>query len=187
MRTVAEDISDPILPVLEWSKDSEILRKQIEAVLASKHSRKPSKKKKSAKKHTKPKPEPQEVQRFWEQEPWQENFISTLPPYIHCAGEDFAKGTFKRSRDLALNYPHIQVNSPCRKVWLPFDLDSSDAVRAHKAAGLPAPNIVVENMANGGKRQASHGRLGIARRRQTAKLKVRQSPSQDRGGFRGGG
>jgi hypothetical protein len=48
-----------------------------------------------------------------------------------------------------LNYPHIQVNSPCRKVWLPFDLDSSDGVRAHEAAGLPAPNIVVENMANG--------------------------------------
>jgi len=146
MRAVADDVS---LQILEWSKDQEILRRQIEAVLGKRSSPKLAKKKKPTKHNAKPRREPKQIQRFWENEPWQENFISTLPPYIQCAGEDFAKGTFKRSRDLALNYPHIQVNSPCRKVWLPFDLDSSDAVRAHEAADLPAPNIVVENMANG--------------------------------------
>ena len=74
--------------------------------------------------------------------------MDTLPAYIDCAG-DFRHGTFKRQRDLALNFPHIQFNSPIRKVWLTFDVDREDAATAHERAGVAVPNLVMQNPDNG--------------------------------------
>jgi hypothetical protein len=131
----------------EWSADPEIRRQQIEAVLGR---RKPLKKR-AQKKRSKPKlpGERAPVQRFW-YEPEREKFLATLPPYIDCAGDDLrTRGTYRRHRDLAINFPLIQFNSPYRRRWLPFDLDRSNAATAFDDAAVAMPNVIMINPANG--------------------------------------
>lgn len=89
---------------------------------------------------------------FWPLLPWQQGFVDTLPAYMDCAA-DFEHGTFRRQRDLALGFPHIQVNSHGCKRWMPFDIDRKDAEKAHERSGIAAPNLIMLNPASG------HGHL----------------------------
>ncbi len=101
-----------------WSTGPEIWPKQFEAALAARGFNRSGAAKPRPRKVKWAKPrEIGEGKTFWPLLPWQQAFVDTLPAYIDCAG-DFRHGTFKRQRDLALNFPHLQFNSPIRKVWL---------------------------------------------------------------------
>jgi Replicase family/Primase C terminal 1 (PriCT-1) len=132
-----------------WSTDPEIWPKQFEAALAAKGFHRSRAVRARPRKAGRAKPrEISEGTAFWQFLPWQQAFVATLPAYMDCAG-DFRLGTFKRERDLALNFPHIQFNSPTRKVWLPFYVDREDAETAHERAGVAVPNLIIKNPENG--------------------------------------
>ena len=68
---------------------------------------------------------------------------------MDCAADFKQHGTFRHQRDLATGYPHIQVNSPGSKRWIPFDLDYKGVEKAHERAGIAAPNLIMLNPASG--------------------------------------
>lgn len=77
-------------------------------------------------------------------------FETTLPqrPYVGCKLPN--GGFYGRTLDRvsALKWPLIQPNTPRKKVWLPFDIDRSDAAWHWEASGI-MPNFVMENPVNG--------------------------------------
>jgi hypothetical protein len=152
--TLADHVPEQIIrPLLfeVWSTTPEEQERQIALVLG----RSSAAKKRPRRRAKRPKPrEVGEGAIFWEREPWQQAFVDTLPAYPNCAGMDFRHGIFKRSRDLALNYPHIQPNMPMRRVWLVFDIDREDGGQPHERAKLPPPNIVMVKPEN------AHSHLG---------------------------
>lgn len=81
-------------------------------------------------------------------ETWREGFASKLPSRPYCA-DDFAFGSYRQPREVALGFRLIQYNEPAAKRWMLFDLDYRDAAEAYEAANVAVPNIIMENPANG--------------------------------------
>lgn len=150
----AEVINRPRL-IDEWSDDPVILQQQTELVLGKYKPRslKQLDEKKKERKKRKPFVARPEVQRFWD-DPQQEEFVETLPPYIFCAGENFEDGTYKRHRDTAIQFEHIQFNSTLRRRYQLFDCDDPNSALAHERGGVAVPNLIMINPMNG------HAHLG---------------------------
>jgi hypothetical protein len=68
-------------------------------------------------------------------------------PYLPRCSDD-KTATRVRPREFAVRYPYMQINRAGFVSWLIFDLDHGDAWR-WEDAGLPAPNLIVRNRANG--------------------------------------
>ena len=73
-------------------------------------------------------------------------FAASLPTKPHCS-EDLKYGLSIRSRELALRYPLIQLNTKLR-FYLPFDIDRGGAAFAYEDARLPAPTMIMINKLN---------------------------------------
>ena len=90
-------------------------------------------------------------QRFWEREPHEQAYFSSLPRHVHCA-EDFKteEMAYRCRREIAVdNFRHIQQNVPYRVQSIVADLDRPDAVSALMSGEAPPPNIICENPENG--------------------------------------
>ena len=75
-------------------------------------------------------------------------FEELLPRRPYCSNEP-RHGLKIRDRRTALKHSHVQVNSPLDVRWLCFDVDRTEAAFAWEESGLPAPNAVAANPANG--------------------------------------
>ena len=76
-------------------------------------------------------------------------FIDAMPTRPRsCYPEDYSQQCH-RSRNQALQYPQIQINSRNKKAFLVLDIDRRGAESAWEEAGLPAPTTIVMNPANG--------------------------------------
>lgn len=75
------------------------------------------------------------------------NRVLLLAPYLARCSDD-KTATRIKPREYAIRYPYMQVNRPDMVSWLIFDLDHANAL-AWEDAGLPPPNLVVRNRANG--------------------------------------
>lgn len=68
-------------------------------------------------------------------------------PYLaRCS--DNKTAALVRPRDYAIRFPYMQINRRDMVSWLIFDLDHEDSL-IWDSAGLPPPNFVVRNRANG--------------------------------------
>lgn len=77
-----------------------------------------------------------------------EFLLSFLPNKPYCSmGNGYA--TVIRSKESALAYPQIQVNSPFSWKVFVFDVDHHNAKFSWEDSGLPTPNFIVENPVNG--------------------------------------
>ncbi|ULJ59498.1 replication initiation protein [Wielerella bovis] len=77
-----------------------------------------------------------------------EFLLSLLPNKPYCSmGNGYS--TVIRSKESALSYPQIQVNSPFSWKIFVFDVDHQGAKFSWEDAGLPVPNFIVENPTNG--------------------------------------
>ena len=74
-------------------------------------------------------------------------FRQRLPQRPLC-GDAFEDGVYRRPRDAALKYPHIEYNTSGCISWLNFDIDSDDSFECWERANLHAPNIYVQNRDN---------------------------------------
>jgi hypothetical protein len=77
-----------------------------------------------------------------------EAFPTLIPRRPYCA-DVLSEGLLIRTRSIALNFRHIQLNGPAAFQWLTQDIDQSDAYHAHDDANLPPPNVIMINPANG--------------------------------------
>jgi replicase family protein/primase-like protein len=78
------------------------------------------------------------------------NHLPTRP----LAADVFADGVYRRPRDEALQYAHIEFNTAGRVGWLLFDQDTPESFECWERFNLPAPNFYAQNRSNG------HGCLG---------------------------
>lgn len=68
-------------------------------------------------------------------------------PYLaRCS--DNKTAALVRPRDYAIRFPYMQINRRGMVSWLIFDLDHEDSL-IWDSAGLPPPNLIVRNRANG--------------------------------------
>ncbi len=74
------------------------------------------------------------------------------------ATDDFEQGVFRRPKDEAMSKAFIEYNSFGRTAWFVYDIDRADAHEAWEVAGLPPPNIFIQNPKN------FHGHLAYALR-----------------------
>lgn len=72
--------------------------------------------------------------------------LQEAPYYPRCS--DNKTATLQRPREYAVRYPYMQMNRRGFVSWLIFDLDHRRAW-AWQDAGLPEPNIIVQNRSNG--------------------------------------
>jgi len=72
--------------------------------------------------------------------------LQEAPYFPRCS--DNKTATKLRPREYAVRYPYMQVNRRGFVSWLIFDLDHGRAW-AWEDAGLPAPNMIVQNRSNG--------------------------------------
>lgn len=77
-----------------------------------------------------------------------EDWRQRLPQFPHCA-DRFDLGVYRRSRDHALGFRHVEINPPGRVSWLAFDIDRPNAYEAAEDADLAQPNALIVNPANG--------------------------------------
>lgn len=75
------------------------------------------------------------------------NRILVEAPYLARCSDD-KTATLIRPRDLALRFPYMQINRSGMRSWLIFDLDHANSL-IWDDAGLPPPNLIVRNRANG--------------------------------------
>lgn len=68
------------------------------------------------------------------------------PYYPRCS--DNKTAALSRPRDMAINYPYMQVNRKDMVSWLVFDLDHTNCL-IWDERGLPPPNLVVSNRVSG--------------------------------------
>jgi hypothetical protein len=120
-----------------WSADPIIRQQQIDLALGP---RKPQKKRAQRKRVVKVLP-PATC--------WEEEFARTIPGRPLCAPDAFELGVYPCKREIALGYPYVQFNRQTLFRWLVLDLDYAGAAHAWRAAGLPPPNLVMTNPANG--------------------------------------
>jgi AraC-like DNA-binding protein len=73
--------------------------------------------------------------------------LGRLPALPYCS-DDFERGTYRKSRDLALRHAHVQFNWTDSCSVLLFDVDREKAALAWEAAGLPPPTWIAINPAN---------------------------------------
>ncbi len=85
-------------------------------------------------------------------QPIWETWSCRLPTHPLCC-DIFADGVFRRSRETALKRQYVQFNNDAFVNWLVFDIDRGDLFEAWDRANLHAPNLYVQNPANG------HGHL----------------------------
>jgi hypothetical protein len=81
-------------------------------------------------------------------EPVRSTFDLRLPRRPH-ATDDFECGAFRRPLEEALSKRYIEFNPFGRVAWLLFDIDRDEAFDAAEDAGLPPPNILMQNRHNG--------------------------------------
>lgn len=75
------------------------------------------------------------------------NRILTEAPYIaRCS--DNKSAALVRPREYAIRFPYMQINRQGMVSWLIFDLDHANSLKWDDA-GLPPPNLIVRNRANG--------------------------------------
>ena len=72
----------------------------------------------------------------------------TLPSRPLCA-DSFDLGMRRVPRDQALAFEHVEFNTAGRLGWLVFDDDEADSFERWDRVGLPAPNVYMQNRANG--------------------------------------
>lgn len=72
--------------------------------------------------------------------------LQEAPYYPRCS--DNKTAALQRPREYAVRYPYMQMNRRGFVSWLIFDLDHRRAW-AWQDAGLPEPNIIVQNRTNG--------------------------------------
>jgi hypothetical protein len=75
-------------------------------------------------------------------------------PNRPLAADVLADGVYRRPREQALQYAHIEFNTRGRLGWLVFDQDTDESFECWERANLPAPNFYSQNRSNG------HGHLG---------------------------
>lgn len=75
------------------------------------------------------------------------NRVLEEAPYLSRCSDD-KTATRIRPREYAIRYPYMQVNRPGFVSWMIFDLDHTKAM-IWEDSGLPAPNLIVRNRANG--------------------------------------
>jgi Replicase family/Primase C terminal 1 (PriCT-1) len=75
-------------------------------------------------------------------------------PNRPLAADVLADGVYRRPREQALHYAHIEFNTRGRLSWLVFDQDTDESFECWERANLPAPNFYSQNRSNG------HGHLG---------------------------
>ena len=122
----------------EWSADPDIRQQQIELAIGH---RKPQKKRAQRRKRV--------VKVLPPATCWEEEFARTIPGRPRCAPDTFNLGVYPCKREIALGYPYVQFNRETLFRWLVLDLDYAGAVNAWRVAGLPPPNLVMTNPANG--------------------------------------
>lgn len=84
--------------------------------------------------------------RFFEDNTALSRVLLEAPYLARCSDDKTA--TRVRPREYAIRYPYMQINRPGMVSWLIFDLDHTNSL-IWNDAGLPAPNLVVRNRANG--------------------------------------
>jgi replicase family protein/primase-like protein len=77
-----------------------------------------------------------------------QEFPSLIPRKPYCA-DKLSDGLRIRSRSIALQKKHLQLNHPASLVWMAHDIDRPDAYFAHDDANLPRPNIIMVKPRNG--------------------------------------
>lgn len=75
-----------------------------------------------------------------------ERFADHLPAKPYCA-EKITWGMYIRPKEIALDYPLIQLNRKLR-FYLPFDIDRVGAAFTYEEANLPAPTLTMINRKN---------------------------------------
>ena len=71
-----------------------------------------------------------------------------LPTRPYC-GDVLADGIYRRPREAALLYPHIEFNSAGCIGFMNFDMDVDDSFECWERASVPPPNGFVQNGNNG--------------------------------------
>jgi hypothetical protein len=75
-------------------------------------------------------------------------FPGMVPQKPYCADE-LSDGLRIRSRSLALQRRHLQLNHPASLAWMVHDIDQPAAYVAHEDANLPQPNVIMVSPHNG--------------------------------------
>lgn len=75
-------------------------------------------------------------------------FQERLPKRPYCSN-DLTYGVVIRPAAMAMQHRYIQANPHVLLSWLIFDIDRAGAADAWQDAGLPPPNIIAINRANG--------------------------------------
>ena len=121
-----------------WSTDPDEARRQFEEHLRETGFRRPERKKRKC-----------TIKILPPATCWEEEFARTIPGRPLCAPDSFDLGVYPCKREFALAYPYVQFNRETLFRWLVLDLDYAGAANAWRAAGLPPPNMIMTNPANG--------------------------------------
>ena len=76
------------------------------------------------------------------------NWVGLLPARPYCTNNFTNDGVKTRDRTTALEYAYIEYNTERRLICLIFDIDRPNGATSWEDAGLPAPNLAVQNPAN---------------------------------------
>lgn len=77
-----------------------------------------------------------------------ENFQNTIQKYALCC-DNFNDGVYRSPKDKALLKKYIAFNNKSFMNGLVFDVDHQNGAIAWDLAGLPKPNIIIQNTRNG--------------------------------------
>lgn len=76
------------------------------------------------------------------------NYINQIQSWALCA-DDFENGTYRKPKEKALNKKYIGYNNNYFINGFVFDIDHPKGAMAWDDCGLPKPNIIIQNTANG--------------------------------------
>lgn len=77
-----------------------------------------------------------------------DKYINQIQSWTLCA-DDFENGTYRKPKEKALNKKYIGYNNNYFINGFVFDIDHENAVFEAYDSGLPKPNIIIQNVANG--------------------------------------
>lgn len=83
----------------------------------------------------------------WQDVPVLRQFVDDLPQNPYCTN---TKGfTYIRNKTHAIRHRYIQPNHPAVRKWIALDIDDPEALFKCFDLGLPLPQILIKNPANG--------------------------------------